>query len=182
MAEPVRNDEPLSDVRLPESQATSRTGPGPVPVASTAETAGLLPDTLPDRPLGEWPRESGISNTSSTDVRTSNAGERVGSALGAVVSQTRELGGLVQDRVSDLKRKFRVVAGRRSSDLKDRAAELSDEAQRRASELADQARHEARVWEFRARVYARDYPFRFVGAAAAAGFVVGFLLRMWRDE
>ena len=179
MAEPVRNDEPLSDMRFPEPSAVSK-APGPVPMAHSAEPAGLLPDALPDRPLGEWPAESRISDTSS--VRASGAGERVGSALGAVVTQTREFGGLVQDRMSDLKKKFRVITGRRSADLKQRASELGDEAQQRASELADEARREVRHWEFRARLYARDYPFRFVGVAAASGFVIGFLVRMWRDE
>ncbi|MGZ4787696.1 MAG: glycine zipper domain-containing protein [Terriglobales bacterium] len=131
---------------------------------------------MPDRPLGEWPPDS------QNEGRLGNAGERVGSALGAVVCQTRELGGIVQDRMSDLKRKFRVIAGRRSTELKNRASELTDEAQQQASELANEARREARHWEFRARLYARERPFQFVAAAAAAGFVIGFLLRMWRDE
>jgi ElaB/YqjD/DUF883 family membrane-anchored ribosome-binding protein len=190
MAEPVRNDEPLSEMRFPESPGTRSTGPGPVPVANSAEPAGLLPDTLPDRPLGAWP--PAVVGTEDTDLRgpetranqvnIENAGERVGSALGAVVNQTKEIGGMMQDRMSEVKRKFRVIAGRRSTELKDRTAELTDEAQQRASELADQARREVRLWEFRARLYAQRSPLQFIAAAAAAGFAIGFLLRMWRDE
>ncbi len=117
------------------------------------------------------------------------AGGKVGSALGAVVNRTKDFGGNVQDRMSELKKKFRVISGRRSSDLKDRAtdlkgraAQLSDETQRRASELAQRAKQEARHWEARARGYAQDSPFRFVGIAAAAGFAIGFLLRLWRTN
>jgi len=178
MAEPVRNDEPLSEMRFPESPATTRTpGPGPVPVTGAAQPAGLLPDTLPDRPLGAWPETHEYD-----DRRLSNTGERVGSALGAVVNQTKELGGMMQDRMSELKQKFRVIAGRRSAEIRGRASELTDEAQQKASELASEAKREARLWEFRARLYARRSPFQFVAGAAAAGFVIGFLLRMWRDE
>lgn len=188
MAEPVRNDEPLSSMKFPESPANARTsGPGPVPVGGSAETAGLLPDTLPDRALGAWPEGTGEIDlrgpeTRGNQVNLENAGERVGSAIGAVVNQTKEIGGIVQDRMSDLKRKFRVIAGRSSADMKDRAAEVTDEAQQRASELARDARQQARVWEFRARLYARRYPFQFIAAAAAAGFAIGFLVRLWRDE
>jgi len=184
MAEPVRNDEPLSSMRFPETPSARTTGPGPIRVGASAEPAGLIPDTLPDRPLGAWPddlREDPFAD-SLEERRLNNAGERVGSALGAVVNQTKEIGGKVQDRMSDLKRKFRVIAGRRSAELKDRASELTDEAQQRASELASEARREARIWEFRARLYARRSPFQFIAGAAAAGFVIGFLLRMWRDE
>jgi ElaB/YqjD/DUF883 family membrane-anchored ribosome-binding protein len=174
MAEPLRNDEPLSSMRFPESPGSSTLNA----TRSAAEPVALIPDTLPDRPLGAWPE--GVRGTE--ERRLNNAGERVGSALGKVVSQTREFGGIVQDRVSELKRKFRVIAGRRSAQVKNRASELSDEAQHRASELADEARHQARMWEFRARLYARRSPFQFIAGAAATGFAIGFLLRMWRDE
>ncbi len=172
MAEPVRNNEPLSEMRFPEPTATTRTPvSGPVPVA------GLIPESLPDRPLGAWPETRDHDNS-----RRSNTGERVGSAIGAVVNQTKELGGIVQDRMSELKQKFRVIAGRRSAEIRDRASDMTDEAQRKASELASEAKREARLWEFRARLYARRYPFQFIAGAAAAGFAIGFLLRMWRDE
>jgi ElaB/YqjD/DUF883 family membrane-anchored ribosome-binding protein len=180
MAEPLRNDEPLSTMRFPESPAAGSTGV--TPVSGMSEPAGLLPDTLPDRPLGAWPEGSGFSEDRSNDGRLSNAGDKVGSAIGAVVNQTKEFGGMMQDRMSELKQKFRVIAGRRSTEIKDRTSELTDEAQQRASELADEARREVRHWEFRARIYARDYPFKLIGGAAAAGFVIGFVLRMWRDE
>jgi ElaB/YqjD/DUF883 family membrane-anchored ribosome-binding protein len=181
MAEPVRNDEPLSTMRFPESPSRSADAPGPVPLNNLPEPAGLIPDTLPDRPLGAWPPVDGEERFTRTD-RLDNTGERVGSALGAVVNQTRELTDRVQDRVRDMKHRLQVIASRRSADVKDRAAELADEAQHRASQFTDDARHQARRFEFRARLYARNSPFQFIGGAAAAGFVIGFLLRMWRDE
>jgi ElaB/YqjD/DUF883 family membrane-anchored ribosome-binding protein len=152
-----------------------------VPVNTAPEPAGLLPDTLPDRPLGEWPE--GVQNPQSSHTdRLDNTGQRVGTALGAVVNQTRELTDRVQDRVRDMKQRFQVITSRRTAEVKDRASDLADDAQQRAAQLADEARHQARHLEFRARIYARNYPFQFIGGAAAAGFIIGFLLRMWRDE
>ena len=178
MAEPVRNDDPLSEIRFPESPGTARTAsPGPVPLRTSAQPAGLIPDTLPDRPLGAWPETDEDSN-----FRLRKASERVGSALGTVVNQSKEISGTVQDRVSELKRKFAVIAGRRSAEIRERASDLSDSTQRRASELATEARREARLWEFRARMYARRSPLQFIAGVAFAGFALGFLLRMGRDE
>lgn len=89
---------------------------------------------------------------------------------------------MMQDRMSELKQKFRVIAGRRSAQVKERASELTDEAQQALSEIALETRREARHWEFRARLYARDYPFHLIGGAAAAGFAFGVLVRLWREE
>jgi len=181
MAEPVRNDDPLSSMRFPESPAPATSAAGFVPVTTPVEPAGLLPETLPDRPLGAWPPGSRPG-----DARLEAAGERLGSALGTVVSQSREISGIMQNRMSELKKKFRVIAGRGSAEIsaeiKHRASELTDEAQQRASELAAEADREIRFWEFRARLYARRNPFQFIAGAAAAGFVVGFLFHLWRDE
>jgi ElaB/YqjD/DUF883 family membrane-anchored ribosome-binding protein len=184
MAEPAR-DESLSSMRFPGSPSSTASRPGPVPVETPAEGAALIPDTLPDRRLGEWPSEEGT--IAGTELRSSSpaldtTGERVGSALGSVVNQTKELSSRVQDWVRDLKQKFQVITSRRSSGLKDRASELSDEAQERASELAKDARRQVRRWEFRVRLHAREKPLQFVGTAAAVGFVIGFVWRMWREE
>ena len=66
--------------------------------------------------------------------------------------------------------------------MKKRASQIAEEASDRASEIADEAKLQARVWETRARHYARHYPFQFIGSVAAAGFSIGFLLRLWREE
>ena len=179
MAEPLRNDEPLSSMRFPESPEAPRKE-RPLSTAGSPEPAGLLPETLPDRPIGEWPEE--LPETSSHRDRMNDAGEKVGTAIGTVVNQTRELSGRAKDRVQDLQQRFRVIAGRQSTQLQERVSEFSDEAQERASEFADEARREMRQWESRARYYARNYPFQFIGGVAATCFVIGFLLRLWRDE
>ncbi len=183
MAEPVRNDEPLSSMRWPESPS-SNAAPRPIVAHTSAEPAALLPEDTPSRPLGEWPRaditEAAIPR--STERRLENAGEAVGQAIGTVINEARDLPGKLQDRMSELKRRFQVISGRGSADLKQRASELTDEAQEKLSDLSHQARVEARHWEFRARLYAYRSPLQFIAGAAAAGFAIGFLLRLWRDE
>jgi ElaB/YqjD/DUF883 family membrane-anchored ribosome-binding protein len=189
MAEPVRNDEPLSNTRWPESPS-STAPPSHVAVPTAADRVALLPEDTPSRPLGEWPyTDRTEAATPSRDKRLEDAGEAVGEVIGTVIHEAKELPGKIQDRVSDLRRRFRVIYGRGSRDLKQRAYELGDraselgvEAEERLSELSREARREARHWEFRARVYANRYPLKFIAGAATASFAVGFLLRLWRDE
>jgi len=181
MAEPVRNNEPLSDMRWPET-VDGANNPDALPRSRPAPAA-LLPEDTPSRPLGEWPH-SDITEaaTPETDTRLQNAGEAVGSAIGVAINQAKDIPNRLQDGVQHLKRRFRVITGGGSANLKQRASELSEEAADRASEVADEARRQARQWETRARHYAHYYPFQFIAGASAAGFVVGFLLRLWRDE
>jgi hypothetical protein len=183
MAEPVRNDEPLSSMRWPESPSGS-TPPRRVGVPTASDPVALLPEDTPSRPLGEWPRadttEAAIP--SRTERRLENAGEAVGEAIGVAINEARQLPGKLQGRVSDLRRRFRVISGGGYGSLKQRASGFSDEAEERLSELSREASREARHWEFRARLYAIRFPLQFIAGAAAAGFAVGFLLRLWRDE
>jgi len=177
MADPVRNDEPLSDIRFPETSPR----PGPVPLARTpADTAGLLPEHATDKPLGEWPRETLEDLRRSRESREpstfDNLKEQSSNALETLREKTRPVTDFVQNRVADMRHRFRVIRGRM------RSGELQDEVRGRASELTDEASRQARVARHRAELYARNYPLQFIAGAAAAGFAIGFLLRMWRDE
>ena len=176
MAEPVRNDEPLSSMRFPETSAR----PGPVPVADgPANSAGLLPERATDKPLGEWPRET---LDEIRDLRTPGESkiedlkEQGASAIDTLREKARPVTNFVQDRVADMRHRFRVIRGRM------RSGELQDEIKDRATELSDEASRQARIARTRAEFYARNYPLQFIAGAAAAGFAIGFLLRMWRDE
>lgn len=170
MAEPVRDDEPLSSTKFPESPSR----PGPVPVvAEPADVAGLLPERATDKPLGEWPAET-IRDLRVSRFRTT--GDAVGNALGVAVHTARQIPEFMQDRASDLRHRFRLIRGRVKS------GELQDELKERASEITDEASRQARVARTRAEFYARNYPLQFIAGAAAAGFVIGFLLRIGRDE
>jgi ElaB/YqjD/DUF883 family membrane-anchored ribosome-binding protein len=177
MADPVRNDEPLSSMRFPETSAR----PGPVPVTRTpADTAGLLPERARDKPLGEWPRETLDDLRESRESREpgtlDNLKEQGANALDTLREKTRPVTDFVQDRVADARHRFRVIRGRVKS------GELQEGLRDRASELGDQASRQARFARNRAEFYARNYPFQFIAGLAAAGFAIGFLLRMWRDE
>jgi len=165
MAEPVRNDEPLSSMRFPESPSGTR------------EPAALLPERATEQPLGEWPRMD-----TPQDTRLQTAGEAVGTALAAVVNEAREVPGKLQDRMSDLKKRFKVITGRRAAKLKSQVSEVSGDVEQKAAELTADAERELRFWEFRARIYVRNNPLQFIAATAAAGFVIGILLRLWREE
>lgn len=177
MAEPVRNNEPLSDTRWPET-VDGANNPNAIPRIRSLPT-GLLPEDTPSRPIGEFPPTDA---TPQSETPLQNAGEAVGNAIGVAVNQAKDIPNRLQDGVEHLKRRFRVITGGGAAGLSQRASELAGETGNRASEAADEFRHQVRHWESRARHHARHNPFQFVTAAAAAGFVVGFLLRLWRDE
>jgi len=177
MADPVRNDEPLSSMRFPETSAR----PGPVPVTRTpADTAGLLPEHATDKPLGAWPRETLDDLRESRESRESdtldNLKKQSANALDTLREKARPVTDFVQDRVADMRHRLRIIRGRVES------GELQEELRDRASELGDEASRQARRARSRAEFYARNFPLQFIAGAAAAGFAIGFLLRMWRDE
>ena len=96
-----------------------------------------------------------------------NAAESVGSAVGSAVSAVRNL----PDRLQEMKQRFTVIRGRTQGQARETAREVKDKAQERVAE--------ARV---RINRMAREYPFGVVLAAAGAAFVVGMILRIWRDH
>jgi len=174
MADPVRRDEPLNVRRFPESPSNT--------VRSYAEEQKLLAQDTPSRPLGEWPWTDVTEAAISEDTPLHRAGERVGGTLGNAVAEARALPARLQDRMQELKQRFRVISGRKSAEIKDRAAELTGQAHDRINGIATEAGERARYLQFRTRLYARQNPFQFIAGAAAAGFVIGFLLRLGRHE
>jgi ElaB/YqjD/DUF883 family membrane-anchored ribosome-binding protein len=178
MAEPVRNDDPLSAIRWPETPSNSS-------VRSEAPTPPLTPEQNAGYSVGEWPHrqmtEAAVVPVSD-DSRLHDVSEAVGTALGAVVNEARELPARLQGRMGELKRRFQVISGRGTAELAERASEWSEEAESKIAGTANEARREIFRWQVRARLYARSEPFRFVAAAAIAGLSVGFLLGLWRDE
>jgi ElaB/YqjD/DUF883 family membrane-anchored ribosome-binding protein len=75
-----------------------------------------------------------------------------------------------------MRHRLRIIRGRFE------AGELQEQMRDRASDLTNEASRQARIARSRAEFYARNYPLQFIGGAVVAGFVVGFLLRMGRDE
>ncbi|MGI9103147.1 MAG: hypothetical protein ACR2IF_11970 [Terriglobales bacterium] len=97
----------------------------------------------------------------------SEAAEKIGTIMGAAVDQVRRL----PDRLEEMKHRFTVISGRAREDAKAKASDLTEEARLKA-------------WEARTRAerLAHDYPVQVIAGAAAAGLVVGILLRLWRDH
>jgi ElaB/YqjD/DUF883 family membrane-anchored ribosome-binding protein len=126
---------------------------------------------MPHEPLGTWPADSGYDSG-----RYSNAGGSVGTAIGTAMNRARRFPSYMQDRAEDLRRRFRVIRGRAAT------GELKEDVSERVSEVADETSRQVRLMRSRADYYAHNYPLQFIAGAAATGFVVGFLLRMWRDE
>jgi ElaB/YqjD/DUF883 family membrane-anchored ribosome-binding protein len=176
MAEPVRSDEPLSSVRFPESPSRKESSPPrqvPITQAESSNAQQRLPEHATQQPLGEWPAEVRERRYVGGRERDFSKSEDVGTALGSAV---QKVSGFMQDRMQNLKHRFRVIRGRAQS------GELQEDLKSRASDVADEASRRARQARTRAEYFANNYPLQFIAGAAVAGFAVGFLLRMWRDE
>jgi ElaB/YqjD/DUF883 family membrane-anchored ribosome-binding protein len=163
MAERVFNEEPLSSSR----SAASVTRYGPVPVkGEPADVAGLLPEHATQKPLGQWPRAT------LRELRRGRREERIR----ATVDRVKPVVAKLQERLDELRHRFGVVRGRIES------GELQEELRSRASYYGDEVTRRAREARARTEAYANEKPLQFIAGVAVAGFAIGFLLRMGRDE
>ncbi len=98
--------------------------------------------------------------------RLNETAEVIGSAMGSAVEEVRHL----PERLQAMKERFRVVRDRTREQTAGKTAELKEAAQKRAREARHRAAH-----------YAREYPLHVIAGAAAAGFLLGVVLRIWRS-
>ncbi len=121
----------------------------------------------PAIPIRDPERALPARGSTTASPRLNEAAEAVGSAVGSAVEAVRNL----PDRVQDVKERFGVIQGR---------------AQKQAASAAEQWkwRAKARVRSARLRTheFAQEYPLHVIAGVAAAGFVLGFVLRIWRSR
>jgi len=174
MAEPVRNDGPLSNMRFPQSPVSVRTGPVPATRVETDSSRALPEAAEPHAPIGEWPEGSGYGR-----VFQSHADEgprTVENLKGDFGNAAKKAGTFMRDRLREARRRFEVIRGRAQS------GELQEDLRERADDLMETAQRQARWARSRTEYYANRNPMQFIAVAAAGAFVFGFLLRMWREE
>ena len=154
-----------------------------------------LPEHATPSSLGHIPGEPQEPNP-----RLNNAAEKVGRALGSAVSGVRN----VPERVQDTRQRLTVIKGRKGEDaqaavdeavervretgeqIKEQARETGEQLMERArttgNELKEQAQVRLAQARSRAQVMAHQEPFRVIAMSAASGFVMGIVLRLWRDH
>ena len=103
-----------------------------------------------------------------SNLALNSAAENIGSAVGSTVESART-------RLQEMKQRFTVIRGRTQRDLSIKASEV-------AEDLKDQAQRTVTDARTRAERLARRNPFAFIAGAAAVGFVLGIVLRIWRDH
>lgn len=178
MAEPVRNDEPLSSNRFPQSPSTTEPArPGPVPLVrpiDTLNSKALSESAEPHAPLGEWPKGTLRSERiNEGDYSESGTAEVLRHRLEKVAQKTNSF---VHDRITTVRSRFKSIRSRAES------GELQNDLKERANELAETASRKASSARSRAELYARNHPVQFIAGSAATAFAIGFFLRMWRDD
>jgi ElaB/YqjD/DUF883 family membrane-anchored ribosome-binding protein len=138
-----------------ETRRTVREAAAPMGTVETAPGPSLA---APDR---ELPPPS----------RLDSAAERVGSAVGSAFEQVKQL----PNHLQEIKGRLIVMGRRTREDAARGAREISRELQLNARVKAREART-------RARFYAHEYPLETIAAVAGLGFVLGVILRLWRDH
>lgn len=124
-------------------------------VTGRADVIPVVPEPERELPVG-----------SEVNPRLRNTAESVGTAVGKAVRKVRSL----PNRVSSMRERFTVIRGGQESSA-GTAAEMKETARQKI----DEARS-------RAEFYAHEYPLQFIAAAGAAGFALGFILRVWRSS
>jgi ElaB/YqjD/DUF883 family membrane-anchored ribosome-binding protein len=124
------------------------------------------------QPVGELPVASDITapqpqTTAEPSPRMRDTAETVGTAVGKAVGKVREL----PRQMAELKERFTVIRGRARESATSTAEEFRQNARQRA--------YQART---RVEQVAHEYPLQFILAVGAAGFVLGFALRVWRSS
>jgi ElaB/YqjD/DUF883 family membrane-anchored ribosome-binding protein len=179
MADPLRRDDPVNTI--PESASGSEAiRPGPVAVrsaagANTIQDERLLPETATDKPLGEWTPEA-LEDLRQARAEREEYDSYLSSVAQLLTSSARRVVRNAQDRAEDLRRRFELIRGRVQS------GELQEDVREHTAEMADRASERIRYARYQMRYCAQKYPLHFVAGTAVAGFAIGFLMRMWRDE
>lgn len=131
------------------------------------------------------------------NARLTRTVESIGAALGSTVGKMRSGLSLVQNRRREMSEKLSHGVSRTTENLSatmlEKASEIGDVAEEKASKFYSSAQQQweqlnrttrERVLHLRRRTAAlRDeYPLEVIGGFAAAGFVLGVALRIWRSN
>ncbi len=158
--------EPLKNADLEkEKLATTPVGTAPMPPA--------LPGTPP-----AYDEEQGRRMEMEAERRGRSLGEAVGGALGSLRAKVRSGLRVVGGKSHRYSEQFDEAADA----AREKARELRDDAEVRLDNYRRMARQ--RFYEARreARRAAHDYPLQTLAVIGGTAFVIGFVLRIWRDN
>jgi vacuolar-type H+-ATPase subunit H len=153
-----------------------------------AQTDPLQPTVLsdPDRALPERATPSQLGHipepTRPSNPRLNSAAETVGTALGSAVVQIRRAPDRVQGGLQEAKQRFRVIRGRKGQEAKESLNDAVEKARQTGEDLKDTAQEKLTEARTRAQHLAHNYPLQTIATAAGIGFLLGIVLRLWRDH
>lgn len=161
------------------------------------DTDEVSPRALPRDVPPALPEEASPANNPRLNQTAENIGTAVGSTVREMKSRFRVVKGGAQESISSTTEDLKQRAGETVEQVKQRASEAVQQASSKASEVLDAAKQRASAAMDTARTkvsdsmqaarnraaYLRDeYPLQVVMGAAAAGFVLGVVLRIWRSN
>lgn len=143
------------------------------------------------------PEEASPANNPRLNQTAENIGSAVGSTVREMKSRFRVVKGGAQESISSTTDDLKQRAGETVEQAKQRASEVVQQASNKASEVLDSAKERASAAmdtvrakasesmqsaRNRAAYLKEEYPMQVVMGAAAAGFVLGVALRIWRSN
>jgi ElaB/YqjD/DUF883 family membrane-anchored ribosome-binding protein len=129
----------------------------------------------------------------SINPQLKRAAESVGTSLGRLVNQARgisapsnEIGPSWTETAHAKANQARQKASRALSEVQEGAAKTYQQTQERVRETIEEAKQKTsatlRQSKANARRISYEYPLQVIAGAAAAGFLAGVLLRVWRSS
>lgn len=143
------------------------------------------------------PEEASPANNPRLNQTAESIGTAVGSTVREMKSRFRVVKGGAQESIWSTTDDLKQRAGETVEQAKQRASEAVQQASSKASEVLDNAKERASAAMDTARAKAsesmqaarnraaylkEEYPMQVVMGAAAAGFVLGVVLRIWRSN
>ena len=163
----------MADPVYPNRQAQA----DPLQPTVVSDPDRALPEHATPSRLGHIPLEEHSSNP-----RLNSAAETVGSALGSAVTQVRRVPDRLQGGLQEAKQRFQVIRGRKGQDVKAGVSDAVEKAREAGEGLKETAQEKLSEARTRAERLSHEYPLQTIGVAAGFGFLLGIVLRVWRDH
>ena len=107
--------------------------------------------------------------------------ERIGGALGTAVRQARGVSGRVRGGLQLVQKQVADRIARAPQDASEAAAQLKETAEEKAADLKHGARRRVTATRRQIEGLKAEYPLQIILGLAAAAFVIGFGIRIWRS-
>jgi dsDNA-specific endonuclease/ATPase MutS2 len=149
--------------------------------ASGPDRADAIPATCSSAGSPELPEKNEATARREKEQPMQEVAERIGGALGTAVRQARGVSGRVRGGLQLVQKQVADRIARAPQDASEAAAQLKETAEEKAADLKHGARRRVTATRRQIEGLKAEYPLQIILGLAAAAFVIGFGIRIWRS-